>query len=55
MIEDCSREKPQSITAGDMAYLNALYLINLEALLGLQRSSMANMMSRELKRGLPQE
>jgi hypothetical protein len=55
MAKDCMREKPQAITAGDMAYLNALYLINLEEPFPLQRASLASMMSRELKRGMSQE
>jgi hypothetical protein len=45
----CETEKAESITAGDVAYLQALYKIYPEQTLGLQQSAIANIMMDEFK------
>jgi hypothetical protein len=46
----CQAEKADSITAGDVAYLRALYKIHPEQNLGLQQSAIANIMMDEFKK-----
>jgi hypothetical protein len=49
MASACKTEKADSITAGDVAYLRALYKIMPEQTLGLQQSAIANIMMRAFK------
>jgi hypothetical protein len=49
MASACKTEKADSITAGDVAYLRALYKIYPEQNLGLQQSAIANIMMQEFK------
>jgi len=49
MAPACETGKADSITAGDLAYLRALYKIQPEQTLGLQQSSIADIMMREFK------
>lgn len=49
MASACKAEKADSITAGDVAYLRALYKIYAEQKLGLQQSAIANIMMDEFK------
>ena len=49
MASACKTEKADSITAGDVAYLRALYKIHPEQTLGLQQSAIANIMMDEFK------
>jgi hypothetical protein len=49
MAPACGTEKADSITAGDVAYLRALYKIQPEQTLALQQSAIANIMLREFK------
>jgi hypothetical protein len=49
MAPACKTEKVDSITAGDVAYLRALYKIFPEQSLGLQQSAIANIMMEEFK------
>jgi hypothetical protein len=41
---------PTAITAGDSAFLRALYRVNMEQSLSLQRSDIQNQMMREFER-----
>jgi hypothetical protein len=51
MAPKCDRgEKPPQITAGDTAFLRALYAINLETPLELEESSIENAMMRDLNK-----
>jgi hypothetical protein len=51
MAADCQgRERPAQITAGDLAFLHALYAVDLETPLELEESSIQNAMMRELNR-----
>ena len=50
MASACKTEKADSITAGDVAYLRALYKIQPEQNLGLQQSAIANIMMNEFKK-----
>ena len=51
MASDCGdREKVAQITAGDLAFLRALYSTNLETPLPLEASAIENQMMREFKR-----
>jgi len=48
MAPDCQgRERPAQITAGDLAFLRALYSINLETPLDLEESSLESNMTRQ--------
>jgi len=49
MASACTTEKTDSITAGDLAYLRALYKIYPQQGLGLQQSAIANIMMHEFK------
>jgi hypothetical protein len=49
MAPDCKTEKADSITAGDVAYLRALYKIYSAQTLGVQQSAIANIMMNEFK------
>jgi len=49
MAPACKTEKADAITAGDVAYLRALYKITAEQTLALQQSSIADIMMREFK------
>lgn len=42
-----SGKKPDQVTAGDLAYLRALYSVPLDRPLALERSNLANAMLRE--------
>jgi hypothetical protein len=50
MAPNCDREKPLSITAGDLAFLRALYHTDLEAILPLERSGIRDNMVRQFKK-----
>jgi hypothetical protein len=49
MASACKTKKADSITAGDVAYLRALYKIYPEQTLPLQQSAIANIMMDEFK------
>ena len=50
MAPNCGdREKPTQITAGDLAFLRALYQADLEAVLPMERSSISDSMLRAFK------
>jgi hypothetical protein len=51
MAPECDRgEKPAQLTAGDLAFLRALYKINLEAPLELEESGIENAMVRDFSK-----
>jgi hypothetical protein len=48
MVPNCGdRGQPTGITAGDLAFLKALYRINLESILSLERSAILDNMTRQ--------
>jgi hypothetical protein len=49
MASQCGADKPDSITAGDVAYLKALYSINMDQEIGQQRVSIEAAMKRQLQ------
>jgi hypothetical protein len=49
MAPDCAREKATSVTAGDIAYLRALYKIDLGEDVALQKTNIENDMRRQFK------
>jgi hypothetical protein len=52
MSSNCGdRDKPTAITAGDIAFLRALYSTDLEQPLGLERSDILNNMMKQLNAG----
>ena len=54
MAPDCKSEKSEAITGGDMAYLRALYSIDMRKELFLQRAEIENRMMQEFAgRGRP--
>jgi hypothetical protein len=51
MASNCGeKEKPTQITVGDLAFLRALYSINLEERLGHEQSSLEDSIVRQLGR-----
>jgi len=52
MAADCRGDrKPEQLTAGDLAYLRALYSLDLERPLALERSNIENAMFRAFRQG----
>ncbi len=49
LAPDCGAPKSDSITAGDLAYLRALYMVRLDQAIGPQRVSIEDAMMRLLK------
>ncbi len=50
MLPDCHEKEPLTgVTAGDLAFLRALYKADLEALLPLERDSVENLMRRQFE------